>query len=267
MPFKETKSTTTTSSARETIKGPTKGQSRTKVASISTTRRKLTRGETAGGILTTLGQLEMIGITIVVLSIGSTIYNFDVEDLTAMTPNYNVRNSFIPIENPLETINYQPYGENLFTNFFDEEKGFIYALDGLATTTDNIIKFIQDPLGTIQRLQALSDDYQEQILNPAVDSFIDEFGAPRFAALEIFTSTQLGGRQTPGYIYDLMTEAERIFVRDNFADLQPVEILLFIEYRPDYFYWFGYTHPITGEPGWGYFKWPSILALINGLGV
>ena len=86
-------SITTSSSIGVDSKGKTFSKS-SKTTSQTTSKRKMTRGETAGGLLTALGQIQMIGITIFSISIGSTITQFTTSDLIETAPNYQVVNDF-----------------------------------------------------------------------------------------------------------------------------------------------------------------------------
>jgi hypothetical protein len=237
MPFKETTSTTTTSSGRETIKGPIKGQSRTKVASISTTRRELTRGETAGGLLTTIGQFGMITITLITISISTALNKFDINDLETMTPNYNQINTYIPIENPLETINYQVYGEDVIDNIL----GWITPLSEFGTLAlgwyDNLYRNITNPFGP-----------------PVYEGgFNDVFGDERWA--QIIYMARIG--KLPPDIYDYLTTTERDWVVDNADHFTTQETAFFDKSYFNLLYFDSY------ELFGGGFKWfftiPSVL--------
>jgi hypothetical protein len=120
---------TTSSSIGVDSKGKTFSRS-SKTTSQTISKRNMTRGETAGGLLTALGQIQMIGITIFAISIGSTISQFTTSDLIETAPNYQVVNDFVPIDDPLNTINYVQYGEEVVSNIV----GFVNTLSdvGLA---------------------------------------------------------------------------------------------------------------------------------------
>jgi hypothetical protein len=114
---------TTSSSIGVDSKGKTFSRS-SKTTSQTTSKRKMTRGETAGGLLTSLGQIQMIGITIFAISIGSTMSQFTTSDLIVTTPNYQVVNDFVPIDDPLNTVNYVQYGEEVVNNLHSFVLGF-----------------------------------------------------------------------------------------------------------------------------------------------
>ena len=76
------------------------------------------------GGLTALGQIQMIGITIFSISVGSTLNQFTTSDLIETTPNYQVVNDFVPIDDPLNTINYIQYGEEVVSNLHSFVLGF-----------------------------------------------------------------------------------------------------------------------------------------------
>ena len=114
---------TTLSSVGVDSKGKTFSRS-SKTTSQTISKRNMTRGETAGGLLTALGQIQMIGITIFAISVGSTLNQFTTSDLIETTPNYQVINDFVPIEDPLNTINYVQYGEEVVNNLHSFVLGF-----------------------------------------------------------------------------------------------------------------------------------------------
>jgi hypothetical protein len=204
MPFKETKSTTTTSSARETIKGPTKGQSRTKVASISTTRRKLSRGETAGGLLTGVSQITMIGITLITLSISTAALQFSREDLISLTPNYGVNNEYVGVENPLDHYNYQVYGEDVVDNIMN----WIYPLEQTGQAINTFWQTLMEVIGGTDIVDVIEGD------------FADTFGSPRFHYLVSISRYNVS-------VYMRLTELEKDWVEDNADNLNYVEENLF----------------------------------------
>ena len=114
---------TTSSSIGVDSKGKTFSRS-SKTTSQTISKRNMTRGETAGGLLTALGQIQMIGITIFAISVGSTLNQFTTSDLIETAPNYQVVNDFVPIEDPLNTINYVQYGEEVVNNLHSFVIGF-----------------------------------------------------------------------------------------------------------------------------------------------
>jgi hypothetical protein len=256
---------TTSSSVGVDSKGKTFSRSST-TTSQTITKRRMTRGETVGGILTTIGQLQMVGISILVLSIGASVAQFEVTDLVVTTPNYNVQNTYIPIDDPLNNVDYIQYGEDVFNRFFHEDYGFIIQLGKIADVGNNIVACYEDVDACFTRQNELLDTYIEEINNPAVGTFIDEFGSTDFLQWNVLASSS-GGYQTPYYIYELMTTSQREWVLDEQESLSSVEKLLFNNYTPAKFYLFGFTNPLTDSYYWGYFVWPSIYEIILELGV
>jgi hypothetical protein len=216
--------------------------------------------------LSSITRIQMIGISIIVLGIGSTVDNFTVDDLVETTPNYNVVNDFIPIDDPLNTINYTQYGQELFDNLFNEQSGYIAVLKDLVETGENISICFRDIISCLNRSTELQDIYQDDMLNPQPDSFIDTFGLDRFQTLSLMASSQIGGQQTPYSIYLEMTTTERQYVLDT-TTYSLVEENLFLTYSPSNFYLFGFDNPFTEQWQWGYYQWPSIRQTIVNLGV
>jgi hypothetical protein len=263
MPYKQNTSSSETTSTRI----DSQGQMKSSISrSMTTTRRKMTRGETAGGLLTTIGQIQMIAITIIVLAVGSVISDFDTDDLIQTTPNYNQTNTYIPIDDPLNNVDYQQYGTQVFGTFFGDT-GLFNQFDEYGSIIQRLIEILKDPVKAFRDAFQLRDDYLDQITSPLAGSFIDTFGSTRFSTLSLYSSTTVGGFQSTYYIYTQMTESERIFVRDNQSSLQDVEDFLFNKYRPTQFYLFGFTNPLTSLYQWGWYKWPTITSIIDILGV
>jgi hypothetical protein len=256
---------TTSSSVGVDSKGKTFSRSST-TTSQTITKRRMTRGETAGGLLTTIGQLQMIGISIIVLAIGTSVAQFQLSDLVVTTPNYNVQNTYIPIDDPLNNVNYIQYGEEVFNRFFHEDYGFIVQLGAVADIGNNIYSCFEDFEACLNRSEDLQNQYQEEINNPAYGTFIDEFGSEDFL-LYSYMASQVYGYQTPYAIYLEMSTLEREFIRDEQENLSAVEIAVFNDYTPAKFYLFGFTNPLTDSYYWGYFVWPSIYEIILELGV
>jgi hypothetical protein len=262
MPFKQNTSSSLTASERVDQDGVIR-QSISRSTTI--TRRKMTRGETAGGLLTTIGQINMIGITILTLAVGSAVNDFDITDLQATNPNYNNTNTYIPIIDPLDNVDYQQYGSEVFGRFFGPS-GFITLLSSLGTTAQNIANCLTDLPKCFEQSIILGDEYRDNLDNPVSGSFIDTFGSERFLLLSLYASTQMGQYKTTYYIYTQMTTAEREFVRDA-TTFMTIEKALFLDYEPDYFLLFGFTDPYTNTYKWGYYKFPNIKQNIVLLGV
>jgi hypothetical protein len=96
---------------------------------------------TAG--LSSLARLEIIGITILTISIGSSLNQFTIQDLEEISPNYQLKNQFVPIEDPLNTINYIQYGDEVFDNLISFVQGFSNVGNIVKTYWDDVISFVE----------------------------------------------------------------------------------------------------------------------------
>jgi hypothetical protein len=96
---------------------------------------------TAG--LSSLARLEIIGITILTISIGSSLNEFTIQDLEEISPNYQLKNQFVPIEDPLNTINYIQYGDEVFDNLISFVQGFSNVGNIVKTYWDDVISFVE----------------------------------------------------------------------------------------------------------------------------
>ena len=217
------------------------------------------------GGLSAVGRIQMIGITMIVLSIASAVDQFTLTDLEETTPNYNVQNTYIPIDDPLNNINYQQYGAGVVDAFFDETTGYIANLNAIAEAGNNIVQCFKDLSTCFNRSQDRYAEYLEDVNNPQVGTFADEFGGDRLRVLSFYASSVFG--YSPYQIYLEMTLEEREFVRDNLSDFSDTEIWLFTEYRTAGFYLFGFNNPFNDDQWqWGYFLWPTIRNTIVELG-
>jgi hypothetical protein len=228
--------------------------------STITNTRQLTRGETASGLLTTIGQLQMIGITIVVLSVGTAVGKFDIDDLVSISPNYNVNNQYIPIDDPLNNVSYQAFGADVFDKFFHPDTGYISVLEDYADTANTFITYITNPFNFLRNNDAIRDD---QLENPTINSFVEEFGVERFNEIEFLRTLNYN----PYQLYQELTLDERTHIQTYNGSLMPIEQSIFIDYTPTKFYPFGFTNPITGLWQWGLYTYPSVYTFINELGV
>jgi hypothetical protein len=192
----------------------------------STTSRKLSSSEQARYGLNRLGQISMIGISIIAVSVGVTISQFSVDDLTLIAPNYQVNNEFIPIDDPLD-IDYIQYGESV---------------------VDNLINFIQ-PLGDIGQVAFnFWNDVMKFLFNPNVvqeGSFIDTFGAERFQYIGSIYNSASNEIGKSAAVYSILTETEREFLEDvNTSLFVNAERLVFLNtvfyiYYIDFYGYFG----------------------------
>lgn len=94
------------------------------VSSFKTTSKTSTPTNIGKGGLSGIGRLGMIAITILAVSVGSALTEFTTNDLIYTTPNYQVNNEFVPIEDPLNTIDYVYYGSDVFTRVIEFIEGF-----------------------------------------------------------------------------------------------------------------------------------------------
>jgi hypothetical protein len=180
---------TTSSSVGVDAKGKTFSRS-SKTTSETISRRKMTRGETAGGLLTGIFQIQMIAITILAISLGSTLTEFTTSDLVETNPNYQLTNDFVPIDDPLNTINYIQYGDDVFDrlhgfiigfsdfgllvkSYWDEVLGIFdpQAIDGALNILINFNRLLtnyEDALLVYDLMtfgeQALYDDFYDDVL-------------------------------------------------------------------------------------------------------
>jgi hypothetical protein len=218
------------------------------------------------GGLSAVGRIQMIGITMIVISIGSAVDQFTLTDLEETTPNYNVQNTYIPIDDPLNNINYQQYGIGVVDAFFEENIGWIANLNNIADAGNRIVDCFKDLSTCFNRSQDRYEEFQEDINNPQVGTFADEFGGSRLYELNLYASSFFN-YYTPYQIYLEMTLEEREFVEDNLNNLSGTELWLFTEYQVARFYWFGFENPFNDDIWqWGYFNWPTIRNTILELG-
>jgi hypothetical protein len=153
-----------------------------------------TPGQTAGGLLTTIAQIQMIGISILVLSIGTAASLFTLEDLQETTPNYTLNNQFVPIEDPLNNVNYIQYGEGVLDSLI----GFVEFLAPFGEFAQAGYTFILSIANT-----DLSSDAQPDT------SFLNTFGSNR-----ALTLSQTKFLTLKAY-YDELSPSEREWVLDN----------------------------------------------------
>jgi hypothetical protein len=234
MAFKTTTTTTTRSSAR--ISG-------TKQISKTISKRKLSRSEASKGILTSLSQLGMIGITILTVVVGQTIYEFDIEDLTALTPNYTAVNEYISVEDPLNHFDYSDYADNALDNLIS----FVEPLSAFGNYARSLWTTIAQFLGG------------EETVQPG--SFIDTFGEARFQYLsEVWQKTDdVIGKNVAVYL-SLTAEEEDYLINDAVtADFVRAEILLF-DTSKWYFYYFDSANLFEGTHLW-FFDMPTVIQI------
>jgi hypothetical protein len=265
MPYKQTKSSATINTT-DNIKG-----TKTSITRSRSTKTKQTRGQVAGGLLTTIGQLNMIAITILVIGVGSSVNQFTTSDLQQTNPNYKQTNTYIPYDDPLNNINYIQYGEGVFNRFFGPDS-FTALLSKSVDTANNVLTCLSDLPECFFTNQLLKEQYDDEIQNPISGTFIDTFGSARFYELSLRASSSAATSLTtsvltPYGIYLQMTTSERTFIRDYTGTYMDVEKTLFVNYTPLLFYLFGFTNPFTNQYQWGFYTWPNIVDTVSILGV
>jgi hypothetical protein len=206
MAIKETTSTTLTTRVKST-------DNRTQ-QTTNITRRKLTRGETAGGLLTGVSQISMIGITLITLSISTASLQFSKEDLISLTPNYQQNNVYNAVENPLEHYNYQVYGEDVVDNIMN----WIYPLEQTGQAINTFWQTLMSFIGGQDIVDVIEGD------------FADTFGSDRFHYLVSISRYNVS-------VYMRLTELEKDWVEDNADNFNLVEQNLFGNTK---FYFFMY---------------------------
>ena len=131
--------------------------------SFRTTYKTSTPTNIGKGGLSAIGRAGIIFITILSVSVGTASLQFTSADLIETTPNYQVKNDFIPIDDPLNNINYIYYGEDVldrlmtFTNGFADVGRFAYA--GVYT----VINFFENPVMYVFNLDP--DDPNLEVFN------------------------------------------------------------------------------------------------------
>jgi hypothetical protein len=92
--------------------------------SFRTTSKTSSRTNIGKGGLGAIGRLGIIAITILGISVGTSLNEFTTSDLIETAPNYQLKNQFVPIDDPLNTINYVQYGSGVFNRLHDFVIGF-----------------------------------------------------------------------------------------------------------------------------------------------
>jgi hypothetical protein len=213
-----TKSTTFVSS-KNTLINDTTIKSWSKHSEIRTERITKDRFDqaTVGNVgLATLGRLGAIGITIMAISIGSSYVNFGVSELVQNTPNYNVTNTYIPIDDPLNDIDYNVYGQPIIENI----RSYLRNLEWFGGVANAMWRGIVIFFG---------GEFDPPSYGETTTSFITEFGQTRFNELLAFWDN---GFTTPYHNWDV------------FQDLTEDEIEYLATTNPIYFG--GYGEVSTG---------------------
>jgi len=233
--------------------------------SFKTTYKTSTPTNIGKGGLTAIGRLGMIAITILVLGIGTAVDNFTIEDLIETNPNYNVNNTYIPIDDPLNNVNYLQYGDEVFDRIFNEQAGFMALLKDITGTATNVSECLSDIPGCISNIFFKNDEDLQEINNPLPDTFTDTFGSDRIKYLR--TWYVLGG-STPYVLYQQLTIEEKEFIQDYTGEYMESEKTFMVDWSPTKFYFFGFNNPFNDDIWqWGYFSWPNLIDTVDLLGV
>jgi hypothetical protein len=117
-----------------------------KVKSFQTTYKTRTPTNIGKGGLSALGRAGIIFITILAVSVGTATIQFTTIDLIETTPNYQVNNDFVPIDDPLNDINYIQYGEEVVDNVMVFVNGFAAVGEFAYAGVYTIINFFENPV-------------------------------------------------------------------------------------------------------------------------
>jgi hypothetical protein len=134
-----------------------------KVKSFKTTSTTSTPTNIGKGGLSALGRAGIIFITMLAISIGTATIKFTTNDLIETTPNYQVKNDFVPIDDPLNDINYIQYGEEVVDNLMTFVNGFSAVGEFAYAGVYTIINFFENPVMYIFNLEP--DDPNLEVFN------------------------------------------------------------------------------------------------------
>lgn len=149
----------------------------------------------AYSITTGLLRFNMVGITIFVLSTYGAINQFTINDLKITSPNYGVRNEFIPLDP--NNVNYVQYGNGVVDNVVN----FITAFGSTGTQA----KAFWDSFTTFLGLQTDAINYSTE-----TRSFTTIFTQARWDTLKTYYQTD--GFTNPNWrhqLFNVLTTTER----------------------------------------------------------
>jgi hypothetical protein len=162
--------------------------------SFKTTYQTSTPTNIGKGGLSSVGRIQMIAISMIVISMGAAVIQFDESDLILITPNYNLNNQYVPIVDPLNNVDYQQYGEGVVDSLI----GFVEFLAPFGEFAQAGWTFF------FQLVDADSVDF----IGPDT-TFGNTFGGNRVLALAKMRFSSLKA------YYDELTPDERQWVLDN----------------------------------------------------
>jgi hypothetical protein len=163
-----------------------------KVKSFQTTYKTSTPTNIGKGGLSVLGRAGIIFITILAVSVGTATIQFTTTDLIETTPNYQVKNDFVSIDDPLNDINYIQYGEEVVDNIMGFVNGFSAVGEFAYAGVYTIINFFENPVMYILNLEP--DDPNLEVFNWYVKlNRVTTFGDLE-SAIEWFENLSLGNQ-------------------------------------------------------------------------
>lgn len=266
MANKSSQSTNTTMSSSVGVDAKGKTFSRSSTTTSQTiTQRRLTAREQAQGGLSTIVRFEMISITLLVIGLGTAVDDFTIADLVETNPNYNVNNTYISIDDPLNNVNYLQYGDEVFDRIFNEQSGFIAVLNDLTEVASDVIECSSDLQACVGNIFFKNQEDIDELTTPLPDTFTDTFGSERVFYLR--TWYVLGGSK-PYTLYQQLTNDEKEFILDYTGDYMDAEKTFMVDWAPSKFYPLGFNNPFNyGIWQWGYFSWPNLIDTVEMLGV
>jgi hypothetical protein len=147
------------------------------------------------GGLSTIGRLEIIAITILVIIMSQPLNDFDKGDLEDFIPNYQLNNQYVSVDDPLNHYNYQQFGEGVIQRLYDWSVPFEQVGIGIKGFWDTTIDFITG--------QPLS--------NSTLGNFSEEFGNDRQYQLYLISRETRSNAK----VFEAMTTSERNWILDN----------------------------------------------------
>jgi hypothetical protein len=131
--------------------------------SFSTTYQTRTPTNIGKGGLSAVGRFGMIAITILAVSVGTAIDQFTTADLIDNTPNYQVNNEFVSIDDPLNDINYLQFGTEVVDNLVGFAQGFSAVGEFAYAGVYTLLNFFENPVMFILSLEP--DDPNLEVFN------------------------------------------------------------------------------------------------------
>jgi hypothetical protein len=160
--------------------------------SFETSNNSTTSINVRKGGLSSLGRAGIISITILAVAVGTATTQFTTTDLTETIPNYQVKNDFVPIDDPLNDINYLQYGEEVVNNIMAFVNGFSAVGEFAYAGVYTVINFFENPVMYVFNLEP--DDPNLEVFNWYVKlNRVTTFGDLE-SATEWFENLSLGNQ-------------------------------------------------------------------------